>query len=416
MAIHIPPALTHRRFRLLWIGLFISVAGSRMQFWAILWHIRELTDQPIALGVIGLVRVVPIIIFSLVGGSIADAFDRRRVIFVTQTVFIMTATLLGWLTITGKITIWSIYLLTAIEAIASSFDLPARQALTPNLVPARDLPNAFSMQSMAFTVGAIIGPALSGIVIATGGLAAVYWINAATYLALVWAVIRIGPVTQLHAERRGRSPVSWESIKEGFNFILSRPIILSSMVLDFFATFFSSANALLPIFARDILMVGEQGYGWLAAAESIGAGLTAIIMSQVTIIRRQGKVLLGAVVFFGIATAVFGYSRWFWLTFMSLALMGASDTVSTIIRNTIRQLRTPDHIRGRMTSINQIFFMGGPQLGELEAGLVAQLFGAPMAVITGGIGCILATGWIARRWPRIWYYEGEEDGETIKTR
>ena len=409
MSLHIPPALSHRRFRLLWIGLFISVAGSRMQFWAILWHIRDLTDQPIALGGIGLVRVIPILIFSLIGGSIADAFDRRKVLFVTQSLFIVTATVLGWLTVTGNITIWSIYILTAIEAIASSFDLPARQALTPNLVPAKDLPNAFSLQSMAFTVGGIVGPALSGIVIATGGLSMVYWINAATYLAIVWAVIQIGPVAQQHIERVGRSPVSWGSIKEGFNFILSRPIILSSMLLDFFATFFSSANALLPIFARDILMVGEQGYGWLASAQAVGAGLTAITMSQVDTIRHQGKVLLGAVVSFGIWTLIFGFSPFYWLSFLSLALMGASDTVSMIIRNTLRQLRTPDQIWGRMTSINQIFFMGGPQLGELEAGLIAQFFGAPLAVITGGIGCILATSWIARRWPQLWTYEGEDE-------
>jgi MFS family permease len=409
MALHIPPALTHRRFRLLWAGLFISVAGSRMQFWAILWHIRELTDQPIALGGIGLVRVLPIIIFSLVGGAIADVFDRRRVLFVTQTMFILTAILLGWLTISGNIAIWNIYILTAIEAMARSFDLPARQALTPNLVPPKDLPNAFSLQSIAFTVGSIIGPALSGIAIATGGLSVVYWINAATYLALVWAVIRIGPVTQQHAQRSGRSPVSWDSIQEGLAFILERPIILSSMLLDFFATFFSSANALLPIFARDILLVGETGYGWLASAQSVGAGITALIMSQVNTIRRQGKILLGAVISFGIWTLVFGYSRLFWLTFLSLALMGASDTVSMIIRNTVRQLRTPDQIRGRMTSINQIFFMGGPQLGELEAGLVAQFFGAPIAVITGGIGCILATVWTARKWPQLWRYEGENE-------
>ncbi len=409
MSLHIPPALTHRRFRLLWAGLFISVAGSRMQFWAILWHIRELTDQPIALGGIGLVRVLPIIIFSLVGGAIADVFDRRRVIFATQTVFILTACLLGWLTLTGQIAIWNIYLLTAVEAAASSFDLPARQALTPNLVPPKDLPNAFSLQSIAFTVGAIVGPALSGIVIATGGLSVVYWINAATYLALVWAVIRIGPVAQEHARRSGRSLVSWDSIKEGLQFILKRPIILSSMLLDFFATFFSSANALLPIFARDILMVGEAGYGWLAAAQSVGAGLTALILSQVDTIRRQGKILLGAVISYGLWTLVFGYSRLFWLTFVSLAMMGASDTVSMVIRNTIRQLRTPDQIRGRMTSINQIFFMGGPQLGELEAGLVAQFFGAPIAVITGGIGCILATSWTARKWPQLWRYEGESE-------
>lgn len=407
MSLHIPPSLTHRRFRLLWSGLFISVAGSRMQFWAILWHIRDLSDQPIALGGIGLVRVVPIILFSLVGGTIADVFDRRRVIFVTQTIFILTASMLGWLTITRHISIWSIYLLTAVEAVASSFDLPARTALTPNLVPARDLPNAFSLQSMAFTVGSIAGPALSGVVIAASGLSAVYWINAATYLALVWAVIRIGPVAQQHVDRRSRSPVSLDSIKEGLDFIMDRPIILSSMLLDFFATFFSSANALLPIFARDILVVGERGYGWLAAAQSVGAGVTALIMSQVSVIRHQGKILLGAVISFGIWTLVFGFSRLFLLTFLSLALMGASDTVSMIIRNTIRQLRTPDHIRGRMTSINQIFFMGGPQLGELEAGLIAQFFGAPIAVISGGVGCILATGWIARKWQQLWIYDGE---------
>ena len=373
--LHIPPALTHRRFRLLWIGLFISVAGSRMQFWAILWHIRDLTDQPIALGGIGLVRVIPILIFSLVGGAVADVFDRRRVMFISQTVFILNATILGWLTLSGHIAIWHIYVLTAIEAFTSSFDLPARQALTPNLVPIQDLPNAFSMQSMAFTVGSIVGPALSGLVIATLGLAGVYWINAATFLALVWALVQIGPVSQQHAVRQGRSPVSLSSIQEGVQFIVSRPIILSSMILDFFATFFSSANALLPIFARDILHVGEQGYGWLAAAESVGAGLTALVMSQIDTLRQQGKLLLGAVISFGIWTAVFGFSTVFWLTFLSLALMGASDTVSMIIRNTIRQLRTPDQIRGRMTSINQIFFMGGPQLGELEAGLVAQFFG-----------------------------------------
>ena len=380
-----------------------------MQFWAILWHIRELTEQPIALGGVGLVRVLPIIVFSLVGGAIADVFDRRRVIFVTQTVFILTATTLGLLTISGRITIWQIYLLTAIEALASSFDLPARQALTPNLVPARDLPNAFSMQSMAFTVGAIIGPALSGLVISFAGLSMVYWINAATYLALVWALIQIGSVTQQPVDLKGRSPVSWASIKEGLNFILARPIILSSMFLDFFATFFSSANALLPIFARDILRVGEQGYGWLAASQSVGAGVTAVILSQVGTIRHQGRILLGAVISFGIWTLVFGLSPFFGLTFLSLAMMGASDTISMIIRNTIRQLRTPDHIRGRMTSINQIFFMGGPQLGELEAGIVAQFFGAPLAVITGGIGCILAVGWTARKWPQLLNYEGEEN-------
>ena len=407
MKLHIPPALTHRRFRLLWIGVLISVAGSRMQFTAILWHIRELSDQPIALGGIGLARVVPVIIFSLIGGAIADVFDRRKVLFVTQTMLISSALTLTWLTWSGNIQLWHIYLLTVIEAIAGAFELPARQALTPNLVPARDLPNAFSIQSIAYTFGSIFGPALGGLFIGYLGQASVYLTNALSYLGIVWALILMGPVAQEHAERKTAAPVSWAAIKEGIEFILSRPIILSSMLLDFFATFFSSANALMPIFARDILGVGEIGYGWLLAAESFGSVIMAGILSQINEIRHQGKILLGAVISFGIWTIVFGISRHYWLTFGALALMGASDTISMVIRNTIRQLRTPDYIRGRMTSVTQIFFMGGPQLGELEAGLVAQFFGAPIAVITGGLGCILATGWVAKKWPQLRKYEGE---------
>ncbi len=191
-------------------------------------------------------------------------------------------------------------------------------------------------------------------------------------------------------------------------FIFTQPIILSSMMLDFFATFFSSANTLMPIFARDILGLEELDYGWLSAGQSIGAYGAALLISQINQIRRQGPIFLGAVVLFGLATVAFGLARTFMPAMMALIVIGASDTVSTIIRNTIRQLQTPDYIRGRMTSINQIFFMGGPQLGELEAGLVAQLFGAPPAVISGGIGCILAVGWIVRRWPLLLRYNGDE--------
>jgi MFS family permease len=409
MSLHIPPALQHRRFRLLWLGLLFSVAGSRMQFAALLWHIRKLSDQPIALGGIGLARVVPIIIFSLIGGAIADVFDRRKVMYVTQGVLICTAASLAWLTWNGHIQLWHIYALTVCEAIATAFDLPARQALTPNLVPARDLPNAFSMQSIAFTVGSIAGPALAGLFIGYLGQTSVYLTNAVSYIGIVIALLMIGPVAQQHAERHSSTPVSWEAIKEGIQFIISRPIILSSMLLDFFATFFSAANALMPIFAKDILGVGEIGYGWLLSAESIGSALTAGILSQMDEIRHQGKVLLGAVISFGVWTIVFGVSRGYWLTFASLALMGASDTISMVIRNTIRQLRTPDYIRGRMTSVTQIFFMGGPQLGEMEAGLVAQFFGAPFAVISGGIGTILAVFGIARKWPQICTYQGDEN-------
>lgn len=406
MQLHIPPALKHRRFFYLWLGLLISVAGSQMQLWALFWHIRELTDQPIALGGIGAARIGPVILFALIGGAFADTYNRRKILLITQTSQAIIAAALGYFTLTGGITIWHIYALTALQAIAMAFDLPARQALVPNLVPAKDLSNAFSMTSIAFQTGSIIGPALTGISIALAGQSVVYFINAATYIAIILAIILIGEVTQKrNVTTRG---VSKEAILDGVKFIWHHPIILSTMVLDFVATFFASANTLMPIIAKDVLNVGVVEYGWLSAAASVGAVLAALIVSQVQELRKQGQLFLGSVVVFGVATIIFGLSRFFVLAWCALVVTGAADSVSTIIRNTIRQLQTPDEIRGRMTSVNQIFFQGGPQLGEIEAGLVAQFFGAPLAIISGGIGCILGVLWISRKWPQMTTYNGDE--------
>jgi MFS family permease len=407
MSLHVPVALKYRQFQLLWLGMLVSVAGSQMQTWALFWHIRDLTEQPIALGGVGLARILPIIVFSLVGGAVADVANRRRVLFITQSAMALTALALAWLTLQGNITLWQIYLLTALQAVAMAFDSPSRQAMVPNLVPAKDLSNAFSLTSMAMQTGAILGPAMSGLVIAYMGQFAVYAINAVTYLAVILALILMGAVRQVKDPDQ-RTSVSLQAIKEGIQFILHQPIILSTMLLDFFATFFSSANTLMPIFARDVLGVGVIAYGWLSAAQSIGAVTAALVASQLKEIRHQGRTFLGAVVVFGVATIVFGLSRSFIVSMLALMVIGASDSISMIIRNTIRQLQTPDYIRGRMSSVNQIFFMGGPQLGEVEAGAVAQVFGAPFAVVTGGIGCIIAVVGIARRWPQLRNYNGDE--------
>lgn len=404
--LRIPPSLKHRRFFYLWSGQLLSIAGTQMQIWALFWHIRILTDQPIALGGVGLARILPIIIFSLVGGVIADSFDRRRIMLFTQLAAALLALALGLLTQFGQISIWLIYALTALQAIAIAFDSPARQALIPNLVPAKDLPNAFSMTSTAWQTGAILGPMLSGIVIVLGGQEAVYYINAISYLAVIVALILIGPVAQTKTARV--AGVSLNSIREGIQFIVNKPIILSTMLLDFVATFFASANTLMPIIARDVLHVGVLAYGWLSAAQSVGAVIAALVISQIPELRKQGQLFLGSVVVFGAATIIFGMSTSLVLAWFALAVAGAADSVSTIIRNTIRQLQTPDHIRGRMTSVNQIFFQGGPQLGEVEAGVVAQLFGAPLAIITGGIGCIIGMGLIIRKWPLLLTYNGDE--------
>jgi MFS family permease len=385
----------------------VSIAGSQMQVWALFWHVRTLTEHPIALGGIGLARILPVVIFSLIGGSVADAANRRKIMFITQTLQAGVAVMLFILTLRGEITIWHIYALTAIQAVGISFDTPARQSLIPNIVPGRDLPNAFSLQSISFQTGAIVGPALSGLVIAYLGQPWVYLLNSISFTGVITSLLLMGPVRQTTV-RPARQAISWPAIREGVTFIRNSPIILSTMLIDFFATFFSSANTLMPVIAVDVLGVGAVEYGWLSAAQSLGAVSAALVISQMPQIRRQGPIFLVSVVAFGLATILFGLARTFALAMVALVLMGASDSVSTIIRNTIRQMQTPDHIRGRMVSINQIFFMGGPQLGEVEAGVVAQFFGAPIAIISGGIGCVLAVGWISRRWPQLPRYNGDE--------
>lgn len=386
----------------------ISMAGSQMQFWALLWHVSQLSPEPIVVSGIGLVRFVPLLVFSLVAGVVADSFNRRAVMFITQTIMMLVAVILGLLTVAGEIQVWHIYLLTGIQATASAFDSPARQAFTPNLVPRELYPNAFSMQSIASNTGSIIGPGLSGIVIASFGLQWVYFINAASYLAVLLALALIGNVPQSGVPATSPRVINRQAIGEGIQFILHSPVILSSMLLDFFATFFSSANTLLPFVSQQILKVSVVEYGWLSMGQSIGAVLVALFFSQRANIRRQGRLLLGAVTAFGVATIVFGLSRAFLLTLFALIFVGASDSVSTILRNTIRQMQTPDHIRGRMVSINQIFFAGGPQLGEIEAGAVAQAFGLPAAIISGGVGCIVTVLVVIGVWPQLWRYNGDE--------
>jgi len=407
MRLHIPPALKNRRYFYLWLGLLISLAGSQMQLSAVLWHIRTLTGNPnpLALGGIGMARILPVLAFSMISGPVADAFNRRQILFITQSLLALIALALAVLTFTNQIALWQIYALTALQAAVSSFDLPARQAMVPNLVPAEDLSNAFSMQSIATNTGSVVGPMLGGVVIATIGQGYTYLINAISFLAVILALFLIGHVEQETSRAAG---VNLSAMKDGIRFIINRPMILSTMLLDFVATFFASANTMMPIVARDILKVGEVGYGFLSSAQSVGSVAAALVVSQIRNLRKQGPIFLSAVIVFGTATIVFGLSHLFLLAFCALILMGAADAVSTIIRNTIRQLQTPDNMRGRMTAVNQIFFQGGPQLGEVEAGVVGQLFGVPFTIISGGIGCIAGTLLIILKWPQVRLYDREE--------
>ena len=376
-----------------------------MQLVAINWHVYLLTKSAFALGLVGLSRGVPIIICSLAGGVVADAVDRKKLMIVTQTVMLTCAAVLTAATLAGLKSVWPIYLLSGLAAAAQAFDTPARQALMPTLVPEEDFPNAVSLAVIVFNVAIIVGPAIAGFILAETGPGIIYGINAISFMAIIGAVIAMRTTGKPDLQRGRREALSFGALKEGLRFVWHTPIIVQTMTLDFAATFFGSATLLLPIFAQERLHVGARGYGFLAAAPAVGSVLTALVMARLGTLRRQGRLVVAAVAVFGVATAGFGVSTVYWISLLMLATLGAADTVSTVLRQTIRQLVTPNHLRGRMTSINMMFFMGGPQLGEWEAGTLAAFIGAPFSVVVGGVGALICAALAALKSKSLMEFE-----------
>lgn len=415
-------ALRHRDFRLLWSGRLLSTIGSQMQNIAVSWHIYdllrgqtftlsllgqtvELDAGALGLGSLGLARIIPVAIFALWGGILADTRDRRTLLIFVQSAALLFSTLLAGLTFAGLITIPLIYLLSAAGAAAAAFDEPARQSIVPNIVPRAHVANAVSLNTILWQVATIIGPGLAGFLVGQLGVAWVYAIDAVSFAAVIVALLLMSYRGKGATTMTG---MGWSALLEGVRFTYRTRLIWSTMLLDFFATLFASARTMLPIVATEILGLGVEGYGLLATAQPVGAVIAGGIVAWRHDIKRQGVVLLVSVGVYGLATALFGLSTNLALSYVLFGLTGAGDTVSTVIRGTLRQLMTPDHLRGRMTSVNMVFFMGGPQLGELEAGLVASLFGAPVAIVTGGLATVLVTAWVAWRYPRLRRYRAEE--------
>ncbi len=412
-------ALQYHDFRLMWGGNFVSVVGSQMQMVAINWHVYRLLAgtsitidlfgreialgaEALGLGGVGLARVIPIMVFAIIGGTLADVTNRRKLLIITNGIAALLAAVLAWLSFSQRDTVLAIYLLTAAGSATAAFSSPAQQALIPNLVPKRDLTNAISLNSTMRHVATIGGPALAGLIIGAWSESWVYAINAVSFAAV------IGSLSLLHYSgkvvQRTGTGLGWSAIVEGWRFVRGSRIIWSSMMLDFMATFFSSARTMLPLVAGEILKVGAQGYGLLSTAEAVGALAAGTVLSLRKDIHRQGIILLSSVALYGLATALFGLSTSFALSYLLFMFIGATDTVSMVIRQTIRQSTTPDRLRGRMTGINQVFFAGGPQLGELEAGIVASIFGVPFAIVSGGVATVGFTIWIAKRYPRLRNY------------
>lgn len=397
------PSLKNKDFRYLITGHLISRIGTEMQTTAINWHIYQLTGSPYFLALIGLIRFLCVLSFAPLGGIISDKFDRKKVMLVSQILLLIFSGFLAYLTFTGKINVFLIYLLIALSSIISVFDTPARQSIVPHIVSKEQLTNAVSLTAITWQAAIVMGPAIGGFVIASLGEGWAYLLNSVSFLAIIIAlsfinVRKIASKEEIH--------INWASFQDGFRFVFTAPLIYSTMFLDFFATFFSSALVLMPIFAKDILKVGPEGLGILYAAPSLGAVTAGLIISSIKKLPHQGEILILSVAIYGLTTFLFGISNIFALSLVFLFFAGASDAVSTVIRNTVRQLTTPDSLRGRMVAINMVFFMGGPQLGEAEAGLLAGLLGTSFSVAIGGIGTIIAAGIIARLVPELRKYKG----------
>ncbi len=394
--------MRYRNFRLVWIGQLISITGSQMRIVAVDWLVYQIAvkqglSPALALGFIGLMRVIPMTIMALFAGVVADRYDRRKVIIVTSWIALLASVVLA---IAGSLetpAIWLVYSMVVVTAIASSFEMPARQALTAALVPREILSQAMSANIISWQMATVLGPSLGGILIAAFGVIPLFWFDAVSYLAVVFTALMMTPVI---VASTGRPPVRLADAFDGLKFVFRHRLMASTMLLDFFATFFGACTALMPIFANDILHVGAQGYGFMRAAPSVGALLAAIFLTSRKI-RSQGKVLLVSVGIFGLSIAIFGISSWYPLTIVVLAMSGATDTISMIIRGTLRQLLTPDELRGRMTAVNMIFVAGGPQLGEFVVGLTASAIGVPLAVLIGGIICMGVVAGTAIRVPEL---------------
>ncbi len=411
--------LKYRDFRLLWGGELLSMIGTQMQLFAVNWQVLELLRgdafslslaghqiavqaDALGLGALGLVRVLPVLLLAMLGGSFADRHDRRTVITIAQAAAAVNAALLALVSLSGHAGLAALYGLSALGIVTSVFAQPAQQALVPPLVSREHLSNAYSLYALIWQVGTLVGPPLAGLIIAQAGFGTVYAIDAASFVAIVLAVRAIRHRADI-VDTPERSHGA--AIREGWRFARGTSLIWQTLLIDLYATFFASARAMLPLIAANVLHVGVRGYGLLASAQPVGAFLAGTVLTLRRDLRRQGIILFLSVGAYGLCWALFGLANVFALAYVFYGLTGATDTVSYVIRTTLRQLLTPDEIRGRVAGIHMTLGEAGPALGELESGLVASVFGAPISIVTGGLATLGLTVWAAIRWREMRAYE-----------
>lgn len=388
-------ALGHRDFRLLYLGLLVVTMGAQITRVTTAWQIYDLTGSALALGLSGLFAALPLIPTSLLGGALADAVERRKLLLVTSLAAMATVGALAILTALGLIQVWHLYAAGFLMTITGVLDRPARQALIPSLVPREHLLNAYTLMTTLIQVGNLVGPVLAGVALIVGGPAFGYALHAGSFLAVLGALVslRVPPIVG------GGRKVSLGSIVEGLRFVWSKQVIVGLLGLDIAAMLFGYYSTLLPVFARDILRVGEVGFGLLTAAPAAGSLVGASLMLFLGAARYPGRLMLAAVAVYAVALFGLGWSVWFPASLAFAALLGLTDAVSMAIRHTAVQLSTPDSLRGRVSSAFQISVQGGNSLGTLNAGFAASVLGAgPTLMLGGGLVLLSVTllGWRLR--------------------
>lgn len=387
-------------FRKLLIGRLIFMLGTQAQGMALAWEIYVRTNDPFALGLVALVKGLPMILFTLPGGVIADRFDRRKIMLICLVGATLTSLGLAWVSwMEGPL--WGLFLLLFIDSSFMRLTSPAGSSLMPLLLPRDLLENGVKWSSNAFQMTSLVGPALGGFIL-SWNLQATYLICAGTSVIFILLLLKMTVPAQKRGERR-----HWfvEAL-EGVRFVWSRKILLGTVSLDLFAVLFGGAVYLLPIFARDILppifgMTPEQMLGWLNAAPAAGALATGLLVAHLPPFRQAGRTMLLGVAGFGLVTIVFGISTSFWLSWAMLFLAGACDNISVVVRHTLVNLVTPDAMRGRVTAVNSIFIGSSNELGGFESGLVARIFSPVVSVVSGGVITMIVVATWAGCFPRL---------------
>jgi MFS family permease len=408
IAVDISPLRDSRDYRLLWFGELISEAGHQISVVAIFIQVYRLTGSAAAVGVVGLVQLVPLMITSIAGGSITDALDRRKVLLVTQIGYAVAAAMLLASALIGHPPLWLVYGAAGLTAAFAGVDFPTRAAMTPRLVGPERLPAALALNQVLFNTTIIVGPAIGGVVIDHVGLAWAYGIDLMTYGATIGAALLMHPMPPVAAS--GKASVGLRAIREGLAYLKGRRVLQSTFYIDIIAMVFGMPRALFVILAATQFHRGEEAAGFLFSAVGVGALIGALTAGWVGSVRHQGRAVVLAVCVWGAAIVAFGLSGDnFAVALVCLATAGGADVISAVFRTTILQLSVPESLRGRLSGIHIMVVAGGPRLGDLEAGLVAQAFSPFVSVFSGGLLCLAGAAGLAVAVPALWRYRAGEE-------